>query len=608
MKLFITGCILLLGLQSAIAQSNTSQLAYQYYHEREYEKAAPLFLRLYEENNIPTYLRNYVNCLLEVRDYETAIKGVKKAIRQTKDVNLNIELGYIYEVSGDYQQAENAYQEPLKNFPRSAAGMINLGNSYSSYAKYSYSSQVFELGRKVLGNPNEFRMELANVYYAQRRFPEMLEEYYNLILTDPKYIPTVQAMIQNAFTNDIDQVLLKLTSDKTYEFIQKWPGLPTYYEMLVWVLMEEKKFSEAVDEAIAMDRRNHAAPEKVLQIARIAANAGSQDAAITGYRYLIERGPSGEGRQTIYNLSRVEYVLTSFKKAESTPGSSKLAWTQLAGEFRTVITDLGKESVTDPIYIGLAHIQAFYLEDYDQALMTIEEALALPGKPPRFRTDCLLEKADILLSSGDPWEASLVYSMVDIENPDNPEGSSARFRKAQLSWFTGNYKWALAQLDIIKGSTSKPNANDALELSILIRENISVTDSTQAILQQLSRADYLIFRNKNDEALKTLDSIIINHPDDPATDDCLYKKADILINKNEHNKGMEILNTIVEKYRYEYWGHKALFKLACIYQDKLKELEQSIVLFEEFIRDFPSSFYFLDARDRLKSLKSKRKE
>ena len=233
--------------------------------------------------------------------------------------------------------------------------------------------------------------------------------------------------------------------------------------------------------------------------------------------------------------------------------------------------------------------------------------MALPGKPPLYRTDCLLEKADILLSSGDPWEASLVYSMVDMENPDNPEGSAARYRKAQLSWFTGNYKWALAQLDVIKGSTSKPNANDALELTILIRENISETDSTQSTLLKLANADYLIFRHKNDEALLILDSIINLSPNDPATDDCLYKKAHILLEKNELNQGMDILHTIIEKYRYEYWGHKALYELACIYQDQIKDPDKAIALFEDFIRDFATSFYFLDARDRLKALKAKSK-
>lgn len=607
MKLFLTGFILILGLQSALSQDNTSRLAWEYFSERDFEKAAPLFLRMYEENNVSTYLHYYINCLIETRDYDIAFKAIKKAIRQSKDVNLNVELGYVYEVSGDNKKAEESYKEPLKNFPQTAAGIINLGNVYSSFAKYSYSEMVFALGRKVLGNPNEFRMELANIYFAERRFPEMLEEYYNLILADPKYVPTVQAMIQNALTNDVDQTLLQLTRDKTYAFIQQWPGIPTFYEMLIWVLSEEKKFGEAVEQAIAMDRRNRAAPDKLLQIARISVDAGDADAAITAYLYLIGRGPAGANRQAIYNLARIEYLLTLSDKLKSAPGTQPGEWRKLAEDFRKTITDLGKESVSDPIYIELAHIQAFQLEDYTQALKTIEEALALPGKPPLYRTDCLLEKADILLSSGDPWEASLVYSMVDMENPDNPEGSAARYRKAQLSWFTGNYKWALAQLDILKGSTSKPNANDALELSILIRENISDKDSTQSILLKLSNADYLIFRHKNDEALLILDSIINQSPDDPAIDDCLYKKAQILIENNDLNQGMDILNQIIEKYRYEYWGHKALFELACIYQDQLKDPAKAISLFEDFLRDFTTSFYFLDARDRLKALKTKPK-
>ena len=228
MKLLLTGFILLLGLQSALSQDNPSRLAYEYYNQRNFEKAAPLFLRMFEENNVTTYLHYYINCLIETRDYETAIKAVKKAIRQSRDVNLNIQLGYIYEVSGDSKKAEESYQEPLKDFPQTVNGIINLGNVFSSFAKYQYSEKVYELGRRILRNPYEFRLELANVYYAERRFPKMLEEYYNLILTDPKYVPTVQAMIQNALANDIDQVLLQLTEDKTYAFIQQWPGVPIF--------------------------------------------------------------------------------------------------------------------------------------------------------------------------------------------------------------------------------------------------------------------------------------------------------------------------------------------------------------------------------------------
>jgi len=343
-------------------------------------------------------------------------------------------------------------------------------------------------------------------------------------------------------------------------------------------------------------------------MARISADAGDMDASITAYLYVIGRGSTGPNRLIIYNIARVEYLLTLADKLKNTAGTKIDEWSKLAVDIRKTINDLGKENVLDPLYIKLAHIQAFQIGDYDNALKTIDETLALAGKPPLYRTDCELEKADILLSSGDPWEASLVYSMVDMENPDNPEGSASRYRKAQLSWFTGNYKWALAQLDIIKGSTSKPNANDALELSVLIRENISEKDSTQSTLLKLAEADYLIFRHKNDDAIVILDSIINNAPDDPATDDCLFKKAKILLDNNEVNQGIELLNKIVDKYRYEYWGHKALYELACLYQDKLNEPEKAITLLEEFIREFPSSFYFIDARDRLKTLKSKMKK
>lgn len=608
MKRLITGLFLILGLHSAFSQDNSMQLAFEYYNDRDYEKAAPLFLRIYEKNNVSTYLQYYINCLIKTEAYETAIKTVKKAMRQSGDVNLNIQLGYIYEVSGDSKNAEECYQKPLKEFPRTTAGIINTGNVFSSFAKYQYSEMVFKLGRKIPGNSNEFAMELANVYYAQRRFPEMLDEYYNLILSDPRYVPTVQSMIQNAMSNDIDQTLLQLTKDKTYALIQQWPGIPTFYEMLIWVLIQEKRFAEAVEQTIAMDRRNQSPPDKVLQIARSSVDAGDPDAAITAYQYLIGKGKSAGSGQSVYNLARVEYLMTVSDKLKETTGTQPGEWRNLAEDFRKTLTDLGKEGVVDPVYIELAHIQAFYLEDYTNALNTIEEALALPGRSPQYRTYCLLEKADILLGSGDPWEASLVYSMVDMENPDNPEGSAARYRKAQLSWFTGNYQWALAQLDILKGSTSKPNANDALELSILIRENISDTDSTQATLMKLANADYLIFTRKNDEALLILDSIISNFPNDPVTDDCLYKKAHILIGKNELSRGIEILREIIGSYRYEYWGHKALFELACIYQDQLKDPDTAIALFEEFIRDFTTSFYFLDARDRLKALKSKPKE
>lgn len=607
MKRILGIAFLILAFSHGFAQNPTSQLAYEYYNARDFEKAAPLFLKMYEENNSPSFLRYYVSCLIETREYDEAVKAVRKAIRQTKDVTLNVQLGDLYEFMGESKKADEALQEPMKNFPANEAAIINLGNTYSSYAKFQYAQMVFETGRKVLGKPNAFRLELASIFYSQRRFPEMLDEYYNLLLTDQKYVPTVQAMIQNALNNDIDQNLMQLTRDKTYAFIQQYPDNPSYYDMLVWVLVQEKKFSEAADEAIAMDRRNQAAPEKVLMIARLADDGGDLSAALKAYQYVISRGPSGQGRQSVYTLARVEYLMARSDQMKNLSSTNATAWSGLADEFNQGIQDLARENAADPLYTELADIEAFRLVQYDQAVAILDNAIAMPGKSPLFRTQCLLKKGDILLGSGDPWGATLVYSMVDLENPDNPQGSEARYKKALLSWYTGNYKWALAQLDVIKGGTSNLNANDAMELSILIRENISETDSAQTSLMKLSAVDYLIFRHRNDEALAAIDSMIRDFPKDAVVDDCLYKKAHLLLDRNEIRQSMAVLDTLAENFRYEYWGHKAVYELACLYQDRLRDDEKAIGLFEGFLRDFPSSFYFIDARNRLKALKSKSK-
>lgn len=615
MRRFLTGLFLLLPWFIVTAQDNNSisRLSFEYYNSQEYDKAAPLFLKMYEDNKVRTYLDYYVRCLTELKDYETAIDVLRKAIRKTDDPALYVSLGDIYTEIKDTRKAEEAYNEPFKNFPQTLQGINSLGSAYSARLKPEYAEMVYTLGRKVLGNPDEFRMELANVYYTQRRYSDMLEEYFAVLLTNPQYLPTVFAYLESALSHDIDGNLLEMIRGKTYASIQEMPGFPVYYEILIWVLSEEKKYDEAVDQAIALDRRTQLYGDKVLQIARTATEAGFLDASLKAYRYLIDRGPveakaNPAGRtiqgQTPYRSARTEYLLTLSEKTQEEKGASPETWKTLTQEFRRTVDEFAASpDVVQQIILELARIYAYRLGDYSSALGVIEEALKIQPMQPAFRSSCLMEKGDILLASGDPWEPALVYSMIEIENPDNPAGSLAKLRKAQLSWFTGNFNWALAQLDILKGSTSKPIANDAFELSVLIRDNISDTDSTQSVLKALARADYLIFRHRYDEALALVDSIITASPDQPVVDDCLYKKAHILLESGQLDQAMEALKKIDEQFRYEFWGHKAVYELGCIYQDQLHDPDKARELFEGFLRDFPNSFYFLDVRNRLKTLR-----
>ncbi|MFA6798838.1 MAG: tetratricopeptide repeat protein, partial [Bacteroidales bacterium] len=477
MKRILFSLILILIPVVLLAQDNRSRLSFDYFQAGEYEKAAPIFQQLYEESQVRTFLDYHVRSLIALKDYDTAITTLRKAIRQTKDQTLNVLLGFVFEQSGNLRRSEEAYGEPFKHFPTTSRGIINLANSYLTYGKYEQAEAIYALGRKMIPDPDEFRMELAGVYFAQRRYPEMLEEYFALLLNQPQFLPTVLAYIDNALTRDIDGNLLQIVKDKTITSIQELPGIQVYYEILVWVLEAEKAYGEAMLQSIAIDRRGGKYDSRILSLARTAAEGGDLESALEGYHYLVKKGiPQPETGPTnrnipsprIYQTARVEMLLTTSLKLGKTTDTKPDDWKNLVDSMKNVAEEFANEfNLLQNLIPETAKILAYNLSDFDHALKTLDKALENKNTPPPIRSRFLMEKGDLLLASGDPWEATFVFSMVDMENPDNPTGSEAKLRKAQIAWFTGNYSWALTQLDILKGSTSRPIANDAMELAVL---------------------------------------------------------------------------------------------------------------------------------------------
>ena len=81
-----------------------------------------------------------------------------------------------------------------------------------------------------------------------------------------------------------------------------------------------------------------------------------------------------------------------------------------------------------------------------------------------------------------PWEAMLIYSQVIEENKTNSLGDEVKLKKARLGYYMGNFSWAKAQLDVLKASTSKLTANDAMELSMMIGNNLNLDTLAASIL------------------------------------------------------------------------------------------------------------------------------
>src|SRR5690606_17428365 len=110
-------------------------------------------------------------------------------------------------------------------------------------------------------------------------------------------------------------------------------------------------------------------------------------------------------------------------------------------------------------------------------------------------------------------------------------GQEARYKNARLAYFKGDFTWAQAQLDVLKGATSQLIANDALNLSLLISDNL-LDESDSAALQLYARAEHYGFTRQYNRALAVLDSINGAFPGNSLSDDIYMAKAKIYLSRH----------------------------------------------------------------------------
>ncbi len=69
--------------QNAQNQIQTqSNLAFQYYNARDFERAAPLLQQVYELTKNSTYFKYYLDCLIQMEKYDEAVQKIQSEIKK----------------------------------------------------------------------------------------------------------------------------------------------------------------------------------------------------------------------------------------------------------------------------------------------------------------------------------------------------------------------------------------------------------------------------------------------------------------------------------------------------------------------------------------------
>ena len=582
------------------AQSETDiQLAQHYFINGEFDKATSYYEKLYSSQSTKIYFTRYLECLIQIKDFKTAEKTIKKYISQNKnDMEIQVVLGQFYEDIDEPQKSAKVYEELLSVVSADPGEIINLFQLFVGKRKFDLAKKVLDKGKKNAPY-YPFNFQYADLYSLTGNNRLMIEEYINYLILQPSMFES----IQNAISSRID---LSKSDGKDYlilkeillQKIQADNSNFIYSEMLIWLFVQNKNFSSAFTQVVALDKRIQGDGSRVLDLGNICLENKSYDIARNCFNYIISLGSDNqyfiEGQKLLLNSRFIE--LTTNRAYNQNEIDATLV------DYSSVLARLGKTKFTIGILNEQAHILAFYADRAAEAIVILQDAILVQSLTDIQRAQLKMQLADIEVLKGDIWEASLLYMQIDKDFKFEAIGDEAKYKNARIFYFDGEFDFAQSQLNILKESTSKIIANDAMNLSVSITENFGL-DSNYTAMTWFSSAELLIEQHKYSEAFELFDSIQLNYPLHSLADDILYRKAKAMEMQGKWAESCLLYEDILKFYSKDIFADDALFRLGDIYEQILLEKDKALEYYKKLAIDYKGSFYGAEIIKRIRILR-----
>ena len=592
-------CMATLG---AWGQQSDEQLAAYYYDRGEYAQAAQIYEGLYQRGSNRYHYQRLLGAYLELGQYKEAMRLVERRQKANpKELSLLVDEGTVHQRQRQEKKAEKCYEKALGLITSNQQPVPELAQAFLNVGRLDYAARTYLTARGKTRNESLYFNELVGVYQRMGNYEAVTNEYFNLLDHQPGMMRSVQVSMQQALAQAADGQLAEGVRRALVTRVQEHPENRTYLEMMIWFALQEDDYRFALDQAEAVDARfPDLGSEQVMKVASIAQGNDALDVAADAYRYM-----QGKGKESSHYfdacVGELEVEFARINHNYTVDGKRLEA---LKERYLSAFDELGRNERTIPLMRHYAQLMAYHGGDVQAAVDMLDDLLALPRLKAKVRDEVKLELGDLLLFAGQTWDASLLYMQVEKANKEDVLGAAAKYRNARLSYYSHDFGWAQSQLNVLRASTSKLIANDAMELSLLISDNME-DDSTYGMLELFADADLLLYRGMLDSAWAGYDAVnraVLSHP---LFDEVLMRKAQIRMKQARYAEADSLLQRLVDFYPYDLTADDALMLMAQLNEEKLGNVQKARECYEKILLDYPSSLYADNARKRYNELKTK---
>ena len=581
-------------------EGSDQQLAQYYYSNSEFDKALSYYQRLFEKEGNKFNFNRYYECLVKTSNYKDAEKLLKKQITLSRgEVAYKVLLGELYEQSDNSEKALKIYEDLIDELSPNPSEIIDIYQAFKTKGKNDFAFKTLEKGRKLLKNNYPLNFQFADYYSSTNQLEKMVDEYMDLLDNQSNYQEKIQGIISKQIDFSKESTIeYDLLRQKLLERIQKKPNDTVYSEMLIWLLIQKKNFNAALIQVQALDKREKEQGRRVFELGTICVENKEYETARKAFQYVIQLGMD----QMYYFEAENNLLNTRFLEVTTNRNYSKEELEATILEYEKALERVGKKRSSLPLIIEMSHIQAFYSNQAPIAISNLEEALKIPGITDVQRAEIKMKLADILVLKGDIWEASLYYMQIDKDFKFEPIGHEAKFKNARIFYYDGEFDFAQSQLSVLKESTSKLIANDAMKLSLLITDNFGI-DSNYTAMTWFANGDLLIEQHRYDEAFVLFDSIVKKFPYHSLGDEILLKKSKAMQLQGKWTEAVSYLEELLKYNSEDILADDALFQLGDIYENQLNDKEKAAEFYKRILFDYKGSLYGVEARKRFRAIR-----
>ena len=575
---------------SLLAFAQNEQLAQYYYEKGDFEKAKIGFEELLQ--NVPQntqYFLRTIDCYQQLQQFDIAEKAIKERFDKYKQSNLLVELGYNFQLRKDDAKAKVYYDQAVERIRTNPNEVYGISNSFERKVLLDYALKSYQTAIEL--QPSlKFNYQMGLLYGQLGNIEMMITSFLDEAYASPQNTVIIQNQFVRFMVDDGDANFNELLRKALILRTQKNQDV-FWNHYLSWFYVQQKEFEKAFIQQKAIYKRNPESLNSIVNLAQLAIEEDNQEAAKDILGFVLENSKDLE------LLIQANAYLMEMK-------IEKAAEKDFAG-INVELDSLLKQFETTPFTLSLqliqAHFVAFNLKKPEEGKAIVKKALELRLNDYD-AAKVKMKLADIFLYEEKFNQALLYYSQIELDLKNDVLAHEATLKAAKTSYFKTDFAWALKQFKELKSANTQLIANDALEYFLLINDN-TVADSTQAALKQFAKGDYLLYQNRNQDAVAQFQSILKNFKGQEIEAVTLLRLGDICEKLGDFNLALNQYQAIIDHHSDGIYIDEALFYSAEIYNKKLQEPEKAKPLYEKIIFNHQDSIHFVEARKKFRQLR-----